>query len=69
MGWDDLIAAGVGAVAGVAGQAISDIKEGHVSHFEDYAGAVVGGAVAGVAVEDTGNPALAGAAAPRQATP
>ncbi len=61
-GLDDLIAAGGGAIAGLAGQGISDLVSGHLSGWEDYVGSAVGGAAAGETLLYTGNPILAGAA-------
>lgn len=46
-GIDDGIAIGLGALVGVAGQGLTDLIEGHLSGWEDYAGAAVGGAAAG----------------------
>lgn len=49
-GWDDLIVASVGAVLGVGSQMVSDVVvsvitgEAHVSGWQQYVGAAVGGA-------------------------
>jgi RHS repeat-associated protein len=56
------IGAGVGALAGIAGQAISDALSGQLSSGSTYLGAAAGGAVAGVVLTSTGNLYLAGAA-------
>lgn len=58
----NLIAAAVGAVVGVAVQAVSDVIKGEFSGWEAYAGAAIGGAVAGFIVSSTGCVACAGAA-------
>lgn len=53
-GMDDLIAAGAGAFAGLVSQAAGDIVttivtgEVHISSWQDYAGAMIGGAAGGV---------------------
>lgn len=60
MGWDDAIAGAVGAVLGVAGQAIADVVSGSFSGAEAYIGAAAGGATAGVATLYVG-PVAAGA--------
>ncbi len=59
-GIDDLIAAGVGAVVGVAAQAVSDLATSAIngklefSSWQTYTGAAVGGAAAGTAFLYTG---------------
>lgn len=53
-GYDDLAAIGLGAVVGVAGQGFTDLIEGHLSDWQDYVGAAVGGAAAGEASLYTG---------------
>jgi len=62
-GYDDLAAAGIGAILGIAGQIIADITLGQTSSWQTYAGAAVGGAVGGVAGLYTFNPGLVGTAA------
>ena len=52
-GLDDLIAAGVGAVGGMAGQLVSDVIDGATTgkwefKWQDYAGSAIGGAAGGV---------------------
>lgn len=61
-GIDDGIAILGGGIAGVIGQGIGDLITGSSPHWEDYAGAFVGGAAAGETLLYTGNPVLAGAA-------
>ncbi|MDZ7637964.1 MAG: RHS repeat-associated core domain-containing protein [Bryobacterales bacterium] len=58
----NLIAAAVGAVVGVVVQGVSDIVKGEFSGWEAYAGAAIGGAVAGFIVSSTGCVTCAGAA-------
>jgi hypothetical protein len=48
-GIDDAIAAGLGALAGVASQGLSDAISGNVGSWQDYVGSAIGGAVAGEA--------------------
>ena len=66
--WNVIIGAGVGAIAGLAGQLISDVitsafsKKITVSSLEAYAGAIVGGAVGGAILGGTGNMDLSNAA-------
>jgi hypothetical protein len=63
-----IIGAGVGAIAGLAGQLISDVitsafsKKITVSSLEAYASAIVGGAVGGAILGGTGNMDLSNAA-------
>lgn len=54
LGWDDAGAAAVGAGVGVAGQGLSDLWNGQLSGWEDYAGSAIGGAAGGVATLYTG---------------
>jgi type VI secretion system secreted protein VgrG len=61
-GIDDAIFAGVGAVIGVAGKFVANVVTGSEHHWEDYAGAAVGGAAGGEALLYTANPFIAGAA-------
>jgi hypothetical protein len=49
VGWDDGAAALTGAGVGLAGQGLSDLWNGQVSGWEDYAGSAIGGAAGGVA--------------------
>lgn len=58
----NLIGAAIGAVVNVAVQAVSDVIAGEFSGWEAYAGAAIGGAVAGFIVSSTGCIACAGAA-------
>ena len=66
--WNWVIGAGVGAVAGLVGQVISDVVtsaingEVTISNWQTYAGAVAGGAISGAILGGTGNVALANAA-------
>ncbi len=59
--WHIAIGAAVGAIAGVAGQLVSDLVtsglkgEWTFSSWQTYAGAAVGGAVSGVVLAATGN--------------
>jgi len=64
LGLDDAIAAGTGALIGLGGQLISDIIAWELSDWEDYAGAVGGGAVSGEATLYSGllGPAIGAAA-------
>jgi type VI secretion system secreted protein VgrG len=64
-GIDDLVFSGGGAIVGLVGQGVSDLLSGHLSSGQDYAGAVVGGAVGGEALLYTGpiGAGLAGGAA------
>lgn len=48
-GLDDGAALGIGAVVGLASQGFSDLIEGHLSSWQDYAGSAIGGAAAGEA--------------------
>lgn len=48
-GLDDAIAAGAGALIGVAAQGVGDLISGKVSSWQDYTAAAVGGAAAGEA--------------------
>ncbi|TVR46265.1 MAG: RHS repeat protein [Puniceicoccaceae bacterium] len=61
-GIDDLIFAGGGAVIGVGGRFVGDLFTGNRSSWQDYTGAAVGGATAGMTLLYTANPFLAGAA-------
>ena len=58
--------AGIGAIAGSIGGVIvqvgADLIAGEHSSFDEYAGAFVGGGVAGAVLGFSGNPVLAGAA-------
>jgi hypothetical protein len=49
-GVDDGVFIGAGALAGIAGQAFSDVLSGHVSTFGHYAAAGLGGAATGEAL-------------------
>ena len=66
--WNVIIGAAVGAVAGVAGQLVSDIittglnRKVTLSSWQSYVGAAVGGAVGGAILAGTGNAGLANAA-------
>lgn len=51
---DDAIAAGIGALIGVAGQGIGDLIAGEPSDLEDYAASIIGGAAGGVVFLYTG---------------
>ena len=59
--WGWLIGAAVGGVAGLIGQVVSDVVtsviagEVHISGWQTYVGAFVGGAAGGVALALTGN--------------
>lgn len=46
---DDVAAVAIGAAIGVASQGVTDLIEGHVSSWQDYAGSAIGGALAGEA--------------------
>ena len=66
--WNVIIGAAVGAVAGVAGQLLSDILamplngKFEFSGWQSYIGAAAGGAVGGAILAGTGNAGLANAA-------
>jgi type VI secretion system secreted protein VgrG len=62
IGIDDAIFAGGGALIGIGGRFVGDLLTGNESTWEDYAGAAIGGAVAGEVLLYTANPFLAGAA-------
>ncbi len=49
IGWDDAIFAGTGALLGLGGQALGDLFSGHVSSWQSYAAAAIGGAAGGEA--------------------
>lgn len=59
-GIDDLVFTVGGALVGLAGQAVGDLMAGKLSSWQDYTGAVVGGAVTGEALLYVG-PVVAGA--------
>ena len=65
--WNVVIGAAVGAIAGVAGQALSDaltsIVNGEltISNWQTYIGALTGGALGGAVLGGTGNVGLANA--------
>jgi RHS repeat-associated protein len=59
-GIDDAIFSGGGAIAGLAGQGLSDLLSGQLSGWEDYTGAAIGGAAFGETLLYAG-PVLAGA--------
>ncbi len=61
-GVDDAVAIIGGALVGLAVQGAIDLVNGEFSGWEQYAGAAVGGAVAGEVFLYTGNPWLAGGA-------
>jgi RHS repeat-associated protein len=66
--WNVIIGAGVGAVAGLAGQLISDVITSFlsfkitISSIETYIGAIAGGTVGGAILGGTGNMDLSNAA-------
>jgi hypothetical protein len=60
--WDDVLFAGVGAVTGTAALAVHDLFAGKVSSGSAYAGAFVGGGVAGEVMLYTFNPVASGEA-------
>ena len=63
-GYDDMAAAGIGAILGIVGQLIADIAvNGELSSLQEYAGAAVGGAVGGWSGLYTFNPFVMGAVA------
>ena len=62
-----LIGSGIGAIVGVGAQAIGDLIRGEVSGWNEYAGALVGGAVTGGLVTATGGASLAISATARVA--
>ena len=68
LGTNILIGAAVGAIAGLVGQIISDVVtsaltgETHISNWQTYAGAVIGGATGGVVLAATGSIDAANAA-------
>lgn len=57
-----LVGAGIGAVTGIAAQAISDLCTGQQPSLKNYVSSAVGGAAGGAVMGLTGNAALAGAA-------
>ena len=59
---DDALAMGTGFVYGVVGQGVGDLLSGHLSSWENYVGAGVGGAAAAETMLYTANPVLAGMA-------
>ncbi len=61
-GVDDAVFAGGGAVLGLLGRGVGDLVTWKLGSKEDYAGAFVGGAVAGETLLYTANPFISGAA-------
>lgn len=65
--WHSIIGAAVGAVAGVVGQAISDVVTSAIngkvtiSNWQTYAGAAIGGAAGGLVLANTGSVSAANA--------
>jgi len=62
-GYDDVAFAGAGMIIGIAGQLVADSLSGELSSFETYAGAALGGGMAGLALLYTANPYFAGGVA------